>query len=140
MRNPKGLWISEGSRFDLSGVRGVRRNDTAGERRMSDGAGNSTKVVGTKQQNAFRTGLDLNYSGAVMTLMNITELTSQQLRRAASIKEKLDALNREFRNLLDRSSSNGAASGKKRTMSAAVKRKIAAAQRMRWAKLKRSHA
>jgi hypothetical protein len=69
--------------------------------------------------------------------MNITDLTPQQLRRAASIKEKLDFLNRELRNLLD-GSSNGAASGKKRTMSAAVKRKIAAAQRARWAKRKRA--
>ena len=49
--------------------------------------------------------------------MNITELTSQQLRRAAAIKEELDALNRELRNLLDGSSSNGAAPGTKRTMS-----------------------
>ena len=33
--------------------------------------------------------------------MNIADLTPQQLRRAASIKEKLDALNRELRSLLD---------------------------------------
>jgi hypothetical protein len=58
--------------------------------------------------------------------MNITELTPQQLRRAASIKEKLDALNRELRSLLDGSPSNGAASGKKRTMSAAARGKIVA--------------
>jgi hypothetical protein len=69
--------------------------------------------------------------------MNITELTSQQLRRAASIKEKLDALNRELRTLLDGSSPNGAASEKKRTMSAAARKKIAAAQRARWAKVTR---
>ena len=31
--------------------------------------------------------------------MNMTDLTPQQLRRAASIKEKLDALNRELRSL-----------------------------------------
>ena len=70
--------------------------------------------------------------------MNITDVTSQQLKRAAAIKEKLDALNRELRSLLDGSSSNGAASGKKRTMSAAVKRKIAAAQWARGAKLRRT--
>jgi hypothetical protein len=70
--------------------------------------------------------------------MNIIDLTSHQLRRAASIKEKLDALNRELRILLDGSSSNGA-TRKKRTMSAAARRKIAAAQRARWAKLRRSH-
>jgi hypothetical protein len=72
--------------------------------------------------------------------MNITDVTSQQLKRAAAIKEKLDALNRELRSLLDGSSSNGAASGKKRTMSAAVRRKIAAAQKARWAKLRRAKA
>jgi hypothetical protein len=71
--------------------------------------------------------------------MNTTDLTPQQLRRAAAIKEKLDALNRELRSLLSGSSSNGAASGKKRTMSAAVRRKIAAAQKARWAKVKREN-
>jgi|RhiMethySRZTD1v2_1073278.scaffolds.fasta_scaffold25850_6 hypothetical protein len=39
--------------------------------------------------------------------MNITDLTPQHLRRAASIKEKLDTLNRELRSLLDGSPSNG---------------------------------
>jgi hypothetical protein len=61
--------------------------------------------------------------------MNITDLTPQQLRQAASIKEKLDALNRELRSLLDGSSSHRANSGNKRTLSAAVRKKIAAAQR-----------
>jgi hypothetical protein len=70
--------------------------------------------------------------------MNITDLTPQQLRRAAEIKEKLNDLNKELRRLVDGSSSNGAASGKKRTMSAAARRKIAAAQRARWAKLRRA--
>ena len=72
--------------------------------------------------------------------MNILDLTPQQLRRAASIKEKLDGLNRELHRLLDGAVTNGAMPGKKRTMSAAVKRKIAAAQIARWAKLRRSHA
>jgi hypothetical protein len=71
--------------------------------------------------------------------MNITDVTPQQLRRAASIKEELDSLNKELRKLLNGVSSNVAASGKKRrAMSAAVKRKIAAAQKARWAKLKRT--
>jgi len=55
--------------------------------------------------------------------MNITDLTPGQLRRAAAIKEKLDALSRELRSLLDGTSTNGAPLGKKRTISAAVKRK-----------------
>jgi len=70
--------------------------------------------------------------------MNIIDLTPQQLRRAASIKEKLDALNQQLRSLLAGSPSNGAASGQKRTMSAAARRKIAAAQRAGWAKRKRA--
>jgi hypothetical protein len=69
--------------------------------------------------------------------MNITDLTPQQLRRAASIRERIDALNKELRQLLDGSIRNGTTSTKKRTMRAAAKRKIAAAQRARWAKLKR---
>jgi hypothetical protein len=69
--------------------------------------------------------------------MNITDLTPQQLRRVASIKEKLDSLNKELRRLLDGSITNGASSTNKRTVSLAAKRKIAAAQRARWAKLKR---
>jgi hypothetical protein len=70
--------------------------------------------------------------------MNMTELTSQQLRRAASIKEQIDTLNQELRRLLDGTTHNGSVSVQKRTMSAAAKKKIAAAQRARWAKLKRS--
>ena len=72
--------------------------------------------------------------------MNITDLTPHQLRRAAAIKEKLDGLNKELRRLLDGATTDGATSGKKRTMSAAVRRKIAAAQRARWAKLRRAKA
>jgi hypothetical protein len=70
--------------------------------------------------------------------MDITDLASQQLRRAASTKEKLDALNREHRSLLDGSPSNRAASEKKRTISVAARRKIAAAQRAIWPKRKRA--
>jgi hypothetical protein len=42
--------------------------------------------------------------------MELFDLTAAQLRRAASTKEKLDALNREHRSLLDGSPSNRAAS------------------------------
>ena len=68
--------------------------------------------------------------------MNITDLTPQQLRRAASIREQIDRLNKELRQLLDGSIRNGTSPTKKRTMSPAVRSKIAAAQRARWAKLK----
>jgi len=58
----------------------------------------------------------------VMTIMNIIDLTPQQLRRAASIKEKLDDLSKELRRLFDGAMTNGARSRKKRTMSVAVKK------------------
>jgi len=70
--------------------------------------------------------------------MNIIELKAQQLKRAAEIKEKIDAMNRELRSLLDGSSNRAGTSGKKRRMSAATRRKIAAAQRAGWAKRKRA--
>ena len=83
--------------------------------------------------------LDLSYSGALVTIMNIIDLTPQQLRRAASIKERLDGLDKELRRLLDGAMINRATT-KKRTLSAAARRKIAAAQRARWAKLRRAKA
>ena len=70
--------------------------------------------------------------------MNITELTAQQLRRAAAIKEQIDSLNKELRRLLDGTTTDGFVAAQKRTVSAAAKKKIAAAQRARWAKLKRA--
>ena len=90
-----------------------------------------------RQDVSSKQSLDLSYCGVVVKLMNVTELTPQQLRRAASIKEKLHGLNKELRRLLDGATTNPA-TRKKRTMSAAVRRKVAAAQRARWAKLKRA--
>ena len=66
--------------------------------------------------------LDLMHLSVVMTIMNIIDLTPQQLRRAASIKEKLDDLSKELRRLFDGAMTNGARSRKKRTMSVAVKK------------------
>ena len=70
--------------------------------------------------------------------MNPLDLTVTQLRRAAAIKQQLDALNKELRGILGGSNQAGAAPKKKRTMSAAARRKIAASQRARWASLRRS--
>jgi len=65
----------------------------------------------------------------------ITSLTSSQLRKAAALKDQLDSLQGELDQLLG-SSSNGPApvSAPRRKMSAAARAKIAAAQRLRWAK------
>ena len=72
--------------------------------------------------------------------MSLHDLTINQLKRAAAIKEQIDALNKELRSLLGGPATPRKAPKKKQTMSAAVKRKIAAAQKARWAKLRRAKA
>jgi len=71
--------------------------------------------------------------------MNILDLTPNQLKRAAAIKEQIESLSRELSAMLGtRNKSAPATTKRKRTMSAAVKKKIAAAQRARWANLRRA--
>jgi hypothetical protein len=71
--------------------------------------------------------------------MNIYELTVNQLKRAVSIKEQLENLGRELGNIFDSSADSTAAGrNKRRGMSAAQRRKIAATQKARWAKLRRA--
>src|SRR3989337_2114508 len=70
--------------------------------------------------------------------MNLHDLTINQLKRAAAIKEQIEVLNKEIRSILGASAKSGAAPKKKRTMSAWVKRKIAAAQKTGWANLRRA--
>ena len=65
----------------------------------------------------------------------MTHLTSSQLRRAADIKDKIESLQKELARLLG-STDGVAAPRKRRKMSAAGRRKIAAAARARWAKVK----
>jgi methionyl-tRNA synthetase len=69
---------------------------------------------------------------------SITNLSAQQLRRAANIKDKIQSLENELGRILGAStkSSNAVAPKKKRKMSAAGRAKIAAAARARWAKVK----
>jgi hypothetical protein len=71
--------------------------------------------------------------------MNLLDLTVNQLKRAAAIKEQIEALSKELGTILGVSAKSGAAPTKKRTMSAATKRKIAAAQRARLANLRRAN-
>ena len=70
--------------------------------------------------------------------MNPIDLTVNQLKRAAAIKEHVEALNRELRGILGAPAITRYAQKKSRGMSAAVKKKIAAAQRARWAGLRRA--
>ena len=70
--------------------------------------------------------------------MNPLELTAGQLKRAAAIKEQIEALNKELAGILGAAAKSTPAlrAKGKRTMSAAVRKKIAASQRARWTKLR----
>jgi hypothetical protein len=72
--------------------------------------------------------------------MDALDLTVSQLRRAAAIKEHIETLNRELRGILGATAIARPARRKSRTMSAPVKKKIAAAQKARWASLRRAKA
>jgi hypothetical protein len=62
-------------------------------------------------------------------------LSARQLRRAASLQDKIASLQRELARLLQ-TSIPSLATGKRRKMSAAGRARIAAAQRARWAKVR----
>ena|SRR5437773_3189154 len=71
--------------------------------------------------------------------MNPLDLTANELKRAAAIKEQIEALNKELRGILGAPANTRAAPKKKRTMSTATKKQIAAAQKARWANLRRAN-
>ena len=69
---------------------------------------------------------------------SINNLSAQQLRRAAAIKEQIDSLENELGKLLGgggATTTTQAVNGR-RTMSASARARIAAAQKARWAKVK----
>jgi hypothetical protein len=70
--------------------------------------------------------------------MNISELSVNQLKRAAAIKEQIERLNKELSAIFGSPANSRSAPKAKRTMSASAKKKIAAAQRARWASLRRA--
>ena len=69
---------------------------------------------------------------------SIANLSAQQLRRAANIKDKIQSLENDLQRILGAWIKSIAAVGpkKKRKMSAAGRAKIAAGQKARWAKAK----
>jgi hypothetical protein len=67
------------------------------------------------------------------TAVNLIDLTPTQLKRAASIKEQIDGLNKQLRGLLGAPATSRASPRRNRSMSASVKKKIAATQKARWA-------
>jgi len=70
--------------------------------------------------------------------MNIYDLTISQLKRATAIKEQIERLNKELGAILGTPTRSRAASTNKRSMNVSVRKKIAATQRARWAKLRRA--
>jgi hypothetical protein len=67
----------------------------------------------------------------------LTNLSAAQLRRAANIKDKIEKLQTELNRLMGaQSQSAQEAAPKKRKMSAAGRKRIAAAQKARWQKIK----
>jgi prophage DNA circulation protein len=70
--------------------------------------------------------------------MSIYDLTVNQLKRAAAIKEQIERLTKELRAIFGAPANSRAASKKNQTMSASTKKKIAAAQKARWANLRRA--
>jgi hypothetical protein len=68
--------------------------------------------------------------------LSITNLSAQQLRRAADIKDKIQSLQNELEKIVGSSSITPSAGRKKSKMSAAGRARIAAAQKARWAKIK----
>ena len=70
--------------------------------------------------------------------MNIYDLTITQLKRAAAIKEQIEDLTKELRSTLGAPTKSKASPKKNRAMSASIKKRIAAAQKVRWANLRRA--
>jgi len=69
---------------------------------------------------------------------SIINLSAQQLRRAATIKEQISSLENELGRIFDSSTKTVAVAApkKRRNMSAAGRAKISAAAKARWAKVK----
>jgi hypothetical protein len=74
----------------------------------------------------------------LLIMNSITNLSSKQLRQAADLKEKIVALEKELGQLLGSTTKPVAAKApkKKKGMSAAGRAKVAAAQKLRWSKIK----
>ena len=69
-------------------------------------------------------------------MSNINNLTVQQLRQAADLKEKIASLEKQLGQLLGGTTNTAEVAAPKRKMSASAIAKIRAAQKKRWAKIK----
>lgn len=69
-------------------------------------------------------------------MKEILSISSTQLKRIVALKEKIEKLQSKLQAAVSDSAPAGKAAPKKRTMSLAARRKIAAAARARWAKVR----
>ena len=69
-------------------------------------------------------------------MKEILSIPSAQLKRIVALKEQIEKLQSKLQAAVTSSAPAGEAAPKKRTMSLAARRKIAAAARARWAKVK----
>lgn len=67
---------------------------------------------------------------------SLNGVSAEQLRRAAAIKDQIEALENELQGILGGATEATHAVSGRRTMSASARARIAAAQRARWAKQK----
>ena len=88
----------------------------------------------------FRIGdrLDFLMARLNMGVMNtsLISLSAQQLRRAAALKERIEALNHELNRLLGAPAGDGAVTVTRRKVSRAGIARIRAAAKARWARIK----
>jgi hypothetical protein len=87
--------------------------------------------------NPYCTFLLDSYNHPTMNIQ-LSSLTTTVLRRAADLKDKIEALTKELGSILEGSISITVKGPKKSKMSAAGRAKIAAAQKARWAKIKKT--
>ncbi len=73
-----------------------------------------------------------------MRTNSVSDLSVQQLKQALIIKEKIEVLANQLNNIwkAPNAASEPPAPGRRRTMSAAARARIAAAQRARWARVR----
>jgi len=70
-------------------------------------------------------------------MTTLQNLTVAKLRQVVAIKEQIERLKGQLESVAEGHSSNVSVTPKRRVMSAAAKARIAAGQRLRWAKFRR---
>lgn len=101
-----------------------------------------TLAPATLNHRPGRGRLDSRSLSFLTTVMNLSDLSAAQLRRAAALKERVEKLHKELAKLLGAPAAppapTAAPKKQKRKMSAKGRANIAAAAKARWAKIKGS--